>query len=106
MSHLFISYRRSDSQDVVGRIYDRLTAAFQRHRVFKDVDSIPIGIPFPDFLRSQHLGIIGLSGSGKTHLATALAVCACHQGRRVRFTTLAALANELQEADSRRSSAG
>jgi DNA replication protein DnaC len=35
-------------------------------------------------------------------LATALAVCACQQGRRVRFTTLAALANELQEADSRR----
>jgi hypothetical protein len=31
-------------------------------------------------------------------LATALAVCACHQGRRVRFTTLAGLANELQEA--------
>ncbi len=44
----------------------------------------------------------GESGSGKTHLATALAVCACQQGRRVRFTTLAALANELQEADSRR----
>ena len=35
-------------------------------------------------------------------LATALAVCACHQGRRVRFTTLAGLANELQEAESRR----
>src|SRR4051812_49984532 len=35
-------------------------------------------------------------------LATALAVCACQQGRRVRFTTLAGLANELQEADSRR----
>jgi DNA replication protein DnaC len=46
--------------------------------------------------------LIGESGTGKTHLATALAVCACHQGRRVRFTTLAALANELQEADSRR----
>jgi DNA replication protein DnaC len=44
----------------------------------------------------------GESGSGKTHLATALAVCACHQGRRVRFTTLAGLANELQEAESRR----
>jgi len=29
-------------------------------------------------------------------------VCACQQGRRVRFTTLAALANELQEAESRR----
>ena len=45
---------------------------------------------------------IGESGTGKTMLATALAVCACQQGRRVRFTTLAALANELQEADSRR----
>ncbi|MEX2194903.1 MAG: IS21-like element helper ATPase IstB [Thermoleophilaceae bacterium] len=45
---------------------------------------------------------IGDSGTGKTMLATALAVCACHQGRRVRFTTLAALANELQEAEGRR----
>jgi DNA replication protein DnaC len=44
----------------------------------------------------------GESGTGKTHLAIALAICACQQGRRVRFTTLAALANELQEAESRR----
>jgi DNA replication protein DnaC len=46
--------------------------------------------------------LVGESGTGKTMLATALAVCACQQGRRVRFTTLAALANELQEAESRR----
>jgi DNA replication protein DnaC len=46
--------------------------------------------------------LIGDSGTGKTHLATALAVCACQQGRRVRFTTLAGLANELQEAESKR----
>jgi DNA replication protein DnaC len=45
---------------------------------------------------------LGESGAGKTHIATALAVCACQQGRRVRFTTLAGLANELQEAESRR----
>ena len=45
---------------------------------------------------------VGESGTGKTMLATALAVCACQRGRRVRFTTLAGLANELQEADSRR----
>jgi DNA replication protein DnaC len=43
---------------------------------------------------------VGDSGTGKTMLATALAVYACHQGRRVRFTTLAGLANELQEAAS------
>jgi DNA replication protein DnaC len=46
--------------------------------------------------------LIGESGTGKTMLATALAVCACQHGRRVRFTTLAGLATELQEADSRR----
>jgi DNA replication protein DnaC len=46
--------------------------------------------------------LIGESGTGKTMLATALGVCACQQGRRVRFTTLAGLANELQEADSRK----
>jgi DNA replication protein DnaC len=46
--------------------------------------------------------LIGESGTGKTMLATALGVCACQQGRRVRFTTLAGLANELQEAESRR----
>jgi DNA replication protein DnaC len=46
--------------------------------------------------------LVGESGTGKTMLATALAVCACRQGRRVRFTTLAGLANELQEAESKR----
>jgi len=46
--------------------------------------------------------LIGESGTGTTMLATALAICACQQGRRVRFTTLAALANELQEAESKR----
>jgi DNA replication protein DnaC len=46
--------------------------------------------------------LVGDSGTGKTHLAIGLAVCACQQGRRVRFATLAGLANELQEADSRR----
>lgn len=42
--------------------------------------------------------LIGDSGTGKTHLATALGIVACHQGRRVRFATVAALVNELQEA--------
>jgi DNA replication protein DnaC len=46
--------------------------------------------------------LLGDSGTGKTHLAIALGILACQQGRRVRFTTLAALANELQAAESRR----
>jgi len=41
---------------------------------------------------------IGEPGTGKTHLATGLCVAACRQRRRARFTTAAALVNELVEA--------
>ncbi len=41
---------------------------------------------------------IGECGTGKTHLLTGLCVAACRQNRRVRFTTAAALVNELVEA--------
>jgi hypothetical protein len=43
---VFISYRRGDAGDVVGRIYDRLIDRFGRTHVFKDVDSIPLGVDF------------------------------------------------------------
>ncbi|MEO8308666.1 MAG: toll/interleukin-1 receptor domain-containing protein, partial [Pseudomonadota bacterium] len=46
LSGIFISYRRSDNPDAVGRIYDRLIAEFGKGRVFKDVDSIPLGQDF------------------------------------------------------------
>lgn len=48
--------------------------------------------------RAEPIILIGECGTGKTHLATALCVAACHQKRRVRFTTAAALVNELLEA--------
>lgn len=43
---IFISYRRQDSADATGRIYDRLVQRFDRKQVFKDVDSIPLGVDF------------------------------------------------------------
>lgn len=48
--HVFISYRRSDSADIVGRIYDRLVEEFGRDPIFKDVDSIPLGVDFKEYL--------------------------------------------------------
>jgi len=48
---IFVSYRRSDSNDVTGRIYDRLQNHFGRDVVFKDVESIPFGDDFRTHLR-------------------------------------------------------
>ena len=42
--------------------------------------------------------LIGEPGTGKSHLATGLAIAACRQRRRVRFITAAALVNQLVEA--------
>jgi hypothetical protein len=50
MSGIFLSYRRSDTQDIAGRIFDRLAERFSREAIFKDVDSIPLGVSFPAFL--------------------------------------------------------
>ncbi len=48
--------------------------------------------------RAEPVIFVGECGTGKTHLLTALCVAACRQRRRVRFTTAAALVNELVEA--------
>jgi DNA replication protein DnaC len=48
--------------------------------------------------RSEPIILLGETGTGKTHLASGLAVAACRQRKRVRFTTTAKLVNELVEA--------
>jgi DNA replication protein DnaC len=48
--------------------------------------------------RHEPVVLIGESGTGKSHLASGLCLAACRQKRRVRFTTAAALVNELVEA--------
>jgi len=45
--------------------------------------------------RAENLLMLGTPGLGKTHLAIALALCACRQGRRVRFYRTAKLVDEL-----------
>lgn len=49
---IFLSYRRSDSQDATARLADRLAALPRVKSVFLDVDSIAAGEAFPVRLRS------------------------------------------------------
>lgn len=51
MAKIFISYRRADSRTISGRIYDRLTAAFGKDEIFKDIDKIPPGKDFRGVLK-------------------------------------------------------
>ena len=54
------------------------------------------------FLKSrENLIFLGSVGTGKTHLATAIALKACQQGRRIRFFTAASLANLLLERNNK-----
>lgn len=46
MARIFISYRRSDTITITGRIHDRLTMEFGDDNIFKDVDDIPLGADF------------------------------------------------------------
>lgn len=50
--------------------------------------------------RKEPVCLLGETGTGKTHLATGLAVAACRQRKRVRFTTAAEMVTELIEAQS------
>jgi DNA replication protein DnaC len=61
-----------------------------------------------DLARGDYLGrrenvlFVGPSGTGKTHLATGLAMAACAQGQRVRFWRVTELITTLREADQDR----
>jgi DNA replication protein DnaC len=61
-----------------------------------------------DLARGDYLGrrenvlFVGPSGTGKTHLATALGMAACSQGKRVRFWRVTELITTLREADQDR----
>lgn len=50
---IFISYRREDSADITGRIYDSLVQRFGREAIFKDVDSMPPGVDYRRYLEKQ-----------------------------------------------------
>jgi formylglycine-generating enzyme required for sulfatase activity len=50
MTAIFISYRRQDTKQIAGRIFDKLEARFGAGSVFMDTEGIPAGVDFHKFL--------------------------------------------------------
>ena len=50
MSGIFISYRRSDTQPWAGRLSDSLKANLGRVGIFRDIEDIPPGVNFDDYI--------------------------------------------------------
>jgi len=53
MPKIVVSYRRSDTGPIAGRIFDRLGAQYGVESVFMDVDSIPFGVDFRDHIQQE-----------------------------------------------------
>jgi DNA replication protein DnaC len=101
-----------DARDTRRRERRRREARFPRH---KTLDAFDLGAApgvEPATLATLAAGawidagrpvvLVGDSGTGKTHLLIGLGLAACDQGRSVRYTTAAALVNELCEAADER----
>lgn len=50
MPKLTISYRRADTIAIAGRIYDRLASRYGKESVFIDIDAIPVGVDFREYI--------------------------------------------------------
>ncbi len=50
---VFISYRREDTAECAHGLYKAFVSAFGKERVFFDLDTIPGGVPFRDYIREQ-----------------------------------------------------
>lgn len=48
---IFISYRRADSADIVGRLYEHLSTYYGEKAIFKDVEAIDTGDDFRQILQ-------------------------------------------------------
>jgi len=59
---IFLCYRRTDSEDVVGRIYDSLVEEFGEAAIFRDIDVIPESVDFrvniQEVLRVCHAALV------------------------------------------------
>src|SRR5262245_49187141 len=72
MSKIIVSYRRSDTADITGRIFERLVDRYGEQSVFMDIDAIPYGTDFRRHIQNALrdadilLAVIGPTWLGKT----------------------------------------
>jgi DNA replication protein DnaC len=85
--------------------YQLKAARFPMHRDLTGIDWAETPLPQAQiqqlatagFMANAHnLILVGGTGTGKTHIATALGVAAIHQGKRVRFFNAVDLVNQLE----------
>ena len=50
MPKIFVCHRRENTADVSGRIFDRLVMNYGSQQILKDLDSIPLGVDFREYL--------------------------------------------------------
>jgi hypothetical protein len=53
MPKIFCCYRREDSKYQTGRLFEHLAARFANDELFRDLDSMPLGLDFRDVLSKQ-----------------------------------------------------
>ncbi len=97
-----------DDRDARRRIRRVLEAKFPRNKRLEDLDLTGLtGLPPATLAHlaggtwidaGEPVVLLGDSGTGKTHLLIGIGTAAAEAGRRVRYTTTAALVNELVEA--------
>ena len=73
MAKIAISYRRADTEAIVGRIRDHLAAHYGDHNVFMDIENIPFGVDFRKHIEKELancqvlFAIVGNSWLGPTN---------------------------------------
>jgi branched-chain amino acid transport system substrate-binding protein len=55
MAKILISYRRSDTAWTAGRLFDQLAAHYGADSVFMDIDNIPLGTDFREYIKAALL---------------------------------------------------
>jgi hypothetical protein len=96
---IFLSYRRDDSADIAGQIYDRLVKRFGEAAISRNIDAIPLGVDprvHIDQMVGQYNVLLAVIGPDWGNLADATGKHSLvDQGDFIRLEVEAALARKI-----------